>query len=177
VTGWLRLALAAQLGFLGIWGASLLTSHRDATVVWLATEPVDPRDLLSGHYVALRYSISTPTAAGCEAHEDAPGDRAVYVRLEKSGEIIDTNEGPAEISAAIACQSEPPIPSPGEQWVVGRTGTTSRPGEIVYGIERFYLPETSSLREARSGDVVAKVVIANGFEARIVDLARVATSP
>jgi uncharacterized membrane-anchored protein len=177
VTGWLRLALAAQLGFFGIWGASLLTSHRDAPVVWLATEPVDPRDLLSGHYVALRYGISTAAAAGCETDGNAPGDRTVYVRLEKSGEVIYTSDGPAEISAAIACQQELPAPSPGEQWVVGHIGATGRRDEIVYGIERFYLPETSPLREARSGDVVAKVLIANDFEARIVDLARVATEP
>jgi uncharacterized membrane-anchored protein len=177
VTGWLRLALAAQLGFFGIWGATLLTSHRDAPVVWLATEPVDPRDLLSGHYVALRYRISTAAATGCETAEDAQHDSVVYVRLEKSGELVHTAGGPVEISAAIACQKDPPVPSSGEQWIVGRFDATQRRGDIAYGIERFYLPETSPLREARSGEVVAKVTIAHGFEARIVDLVPVPAGP
>src|SRR6185436_20888926 len=58
MTRWLYVALAAQVLFFSAWGARLLTSHRDVGIVWLATEPVDPRDLLSGNYVALRYPIA-----------------------------------------------------------------------------------------------------------------------
>jgi uncharacterized membrane-anchored protein len=170
VTSWLRLALAAQLGFFGIWGAALLTSHRDAPAVWLATKPVDPRDLLSGNYVALRYGISSSSNAGCDAREGAPEESIVYVRLEKTGDLVYTKDGPVETSDAVACQEDPPTPSAGEQWIVGRRGATRRRTDIAYGIERFYLPEESPLRDAQSGHVVAKILIADGFEARIVDL-------
>jgi uncharacterized membrane-anchored protein len=170
VTSWLRIALAAQLAFFGIWGAALLTSHQGAPVVWLATQPIDPRDLLSGHYVALRYRISSSTSAGCEVREGASDESVVYVRLEKTGELVYTKDGPVEISEAVACREDLPIPSAGEHWIVGRLGATRRRDDIAYGIERFYLPEDSPLRDARSGEVVAKILIADGFEARIVDL-------
>jgi uncharacterized membrane-anchored protein len=176
VTSWLRFALAAQLGYFGVWGATLLTSHRAAPAVWLATRPVDPRDLLSGHYVALRYGISSSTNAGCDTREGTSEETVVYVRLEKSGELVFTKDGPVEISEAVACQENQPTPAAGEHWIVGRLGAIRR-DDIAYGIERFYVPEESPLREARSGHVVAKILIADGFEARIVDLVSTVEPP
>ena len=41
---------------------------------------------------------------------------------------------------------------------------------VTYGIERFYVPENSELRDARSGSVVAKVAINDASEPRLVDL-------
>lgn len=171
MTTWLRLALGAQLAFFGVWGAQLLTSHDGAKVVWLATKPVDPRDLLSGHYVALRYRIGSETAAGCEHVPDA-GPTPVYVRLEESGERIYTVEGAVAIVEAVGCQEELPVPSAGEHWIAGVAGQGRGGGDVDYGIERFYVPEDSALRTAVSGSVVAKVAIGDDFSARIVDLVR-----
>jgi hypothetical protein len=168
VSRWLRLALAGQLAFFGVWGAQLSTSHDGAKVVWLATEPVDPRDLLSGHYVALRYRIGSATAAGCEHVPDDAGPTPVHVRLEETGELILTVEGPVAIAEGIACQEVLPVPSAGEHWVAGVIDA----GDLDYGIERFYVPEDSGLRTAVSGSVVAKVAIGDDFAARIVDLVR-----
>ncbi len=168
---WLRIVLAAQLAFFAVWGGYLLTSHRTAEIVWLETEPVDPRDLLSGHFVALRYPIADSNGAGCvELHDDPPGTQ-VFVKLERSGKTVATSEGDIAISEAVECRSEAPDAAPGETWIVGdvAAGQLRRIG-IVFGIERFFVPEDSPLRNVRSGDVVAKIAINSESRARIVDL-------
>jgi uncharacterized membrane-anchored protein len=162
----MRLVLLAQTLFFAAWGAALLRSHRIADVVWLATIPVDPRDLLSGHYVALRYPIESPPEPG---EEDGAGSPTVYVRLAPSEEAVPTREGLVRVWTAVACRRRRPDVAPGERWIVGQRGDRER---VVYGIERFYVPEGSPLRRARSGDVVAKVAIA-AFVPRIVDLVEV----
>jgi len=75
----------ARTAFLAIVGAQLLLplgliayneiKLATGTDVVLRTEPVDPRDLFRGRYVALRYSISNLPAPGAR-----PGD-VVYVPL------------------------------------------------------------------------------------------------
>ena len=169
MTGWLRATLVAQLAFFAAWGAHLLTSHDDAKTVWLATEPVDPRDLLSGHYVALRYRTGALATTGCKEPENDAAT-TVYVRLETTGETMNTKQGPVSISGAVACQEGRPAASAGEHWITGQLDARRGRREVSYGIERFYVPETSALRVARSGSFVAKVALSDTFEARIVDL-------
>lgn len=171
MTAWLRIALAVQVGFFGIWGASLLTSHRGAPEVWLSIIPIDPRDLLSGHYVALRYDISPATAAGCEVGEGRSDPRDVYVRLEKNDDaFVLTKDGPVETWKAAECRDEAPPLVVGAIWIKGRLGAASRRGDIAYGIERFFVPEDSPLRTVQNGHVVANVAIDDAHEARIVNL-------
>ncbi|MCK5358303.1 MAG: GDYXXLXY domain-containing protein, partial [Elusimicrobiales bacterium] len=58
----LKLILIIQLIFFTGWGIYLLTSvDPNASDIYLETEPVDPRDMISGTYVALSYKISNPT--------------------------------------------------------------------------------------------------------------------
>jgi uncharacterized membrane-anchored protein len=165
VTRWLRIALLAQVAFFAVWGGRLLTSHTDAAVVWLATEPVDPRDLLSGHYVALRYAMGTADGAHCpqELRESAP--RAVWVELILGTETALTAEGVTTLWEPVQCLAEPP-PSAGV-WVLGNLDAD---GNIAYGIERMFVAEASALREARSGSVVAKIGVNDGHEPRILGL-------
>ena len=167
MTTWLRLALAAQLLFFAGWGGLLLTSHRDAGIVWLATEPVDPRDLLSGHYVALRYSIASTIGPDCTPPAD--GDVvSVWVQLAESGETIATGDGYVVVSEAIACQPWPPDAGTDVVWIAGKLDAS---GRIVYGIERMFVAEGSPLRQSTSGTVVAKVALNDEFEPRLVGLA------
>ena len=168
MTPWLRIALAAQIAFFAFWGARLLTSHRDVAVVWLATEPVDPRDLLSGHYVALRYGIASATTAQCQRAGEITSPTTVYVQLASSGETIATAEGLAAVSEPVACQTTIPHQSREPVWIAGQLEPGN--GRIVYGIERMFVGEGNPLREAQSGSVVAKVAINEQFEARVLDL-------
>jgi hypothetical protein len=163
VSGRLRLVLAAQLAFFGVWGAALLRSHAGAPSVWIATEPVDPRDLLSGHYVALRYRISSADGVGC----GATAGTTVWVRLAETGDTATTADGPVPLVDAAGCTTERPASGPGERWIVGTVEPGRGRDRITYGIERFYVAETSQLRDARSGQVVARIAIGKDGTARI----------
>jgi uncharacterized membrane-anchored protein len=167
VTSWLRIALAAQLLFFAGWGARLLTSHRDVGVVWLATEPVDPRDLLSGHYVALRYAIASAATGDCELPSATRGGTPVWIMLAPSSEPIETVVGMVVPSEAVTCSLTPPEPGAGDVWI---RGELDQDGRIVYRIERMYVAEEDPRREARSGSVVAKVLVNDAHEPRLVDL-------
>jgi len=167
MTTWLRAALAVQLAFFAVWGARLLTSHRDVATVWLATEPVDPRDLLSGNYVALRYPMGDPAHTGC--HLPIAAD-TVHLRLAPTGEEVTVAGGPMPLWAPVECRLDPPDIGDGEVWLTGQVDAESGRRSVRYGIERFYVPENSRLREARSGTVVAEVAVNDAGEARLVDL-------
>jgi uncharacterized membrane-anchored protein len=169
MTGWLRGLLLAQLAFFGIWGAVLLTSHRDVDVVWLATEPIDPRDLLSGHYVALRFAIATPEKAGCPVPEAGVPLR-VFVQLSPVGETVATSRGVEAIAEPVECRTTPPEDREHQVWIAGELAGGPGAGRIVYGIERFYVPEDSPLRYAQTGSVVGEVAINDEFQARLVGL-------
>lgn len=165
MTRWLRIALLAQVAFFAVWGGRLLTSHTDAAVLWLATEPVDPRDLLSGHYVALRYAMGSAEGAHCVPDLRATAPRVVWVELITGTETTVTAEGMASLWEPVRCSGEPP-PDAGV-WV---RGDLDADGRILYGIERMFVPEDSPLREARSGSVVAKIAVNDAHEARILGL-------
>ena len=62
-----------------------LNAEWHVAVVWLATEPVDPRDLLSGNYVALRYGIALTY---CERGADEDSSLPVWVQLVPNGDEV-----------------------------------------------------------------------------------------
>ena len=163
MTAWLRAALAVQVAFFALWGGRLLTSHRDVATVWLATEPVDPRDLLSGHYVALRYAIGDVQHSGCHARRAFD---TIHLRLAPTDQQVRVADGVVQLWEAAECRFDRPEPSADEVWITGQFDAHG----IVYGIERFYVPEDSPLREARSGTVVAAVAVNDAGEARLLDL-------
>lgn len=164
MSSWLRIALAVQLLFFAGWGVRLLGSHQGAGFVWLATEPVDPRDLLSGHYVALRYTIASAASSYCDLPADERGGAIVWIELAPTGQSFETPEGPAVVSEAVGCATAPPTAG---VWIVGHLDAD---GRVAYGIERMFVSEDDPRREARSGTVVAKVALNEAFEPRLLDL-------
>ncbi len=167
MTRGLYAALALQLMFFAGWGARLLTSHRDVAVVWLATEPVDPRDLLSGNYVALRYEIAR-TYCDRAGGSDDDAQSPVWVQLIPNGDEVPTAEGTATLSSAIACRTTVPEFGDGTAWILGRF--EPRSDRITFGIERMFVGEDNPLRTATSGSVVAKVAINDTYEPRLLGL-------
>ena len=167
MTRWLYAALAVQLLFFAGWGTRLLTSHRDVAIVWLATEPVDPRDLLSGNYVALRYAVAR---THCEQDGDPTGKAVipVWVQLVTDGDEVPTAESSATLASAIDCRTTPPDSRDGAIWMRGRLDPER--DRISFGIERMFVGEDDPLRQATSGSVVAKVAINDDFEPRLVAL-------
>ncbi len=112
----------------------------------LRTVPVDPRDLLRGDYVILRYQISqVPPDA------DAPAltDGSVYVALRRV-------DGFGEISAVS------------RDAMVARTKMEPggcvlraelRNGGLTYDLERYYVPEGKGRSAPPGGKLVAEIAV------------------
>ena len=143
-----RLTVAAvvvalvQIGFLSWTIHSRAALLRNGQDVLLRTQPVNPRDLLRGDYVALRYDISRlpVTLVQTERARDSEVVGTVYVRLRKG-------EGDAPASA-VAVGLGAPVAVPlraGEVDIRGESLSRWQTGvdtiSVVYGLERFYLPE------------------------------------
>ncbi len=165
----LRIVLAAQLFFFVAWGGWLFSSRNAASPEFcLETTPVDPRDLLSGTYVALSYGISRPQAGLCPALLNSGRD--LYVKLENRGRTVYTAEGTVPVYEAVGCAGYPP---PDEQGWVHADPQPGFPGPSArYGIEKFFLNENDPRKDARSGSVVAKVKIDRGHRLVLLDLVK-----
>lgn len=158
----LRITLAIQLLVFAGWAGYLLSSRNTASPeFYLETVPVDPRDLISGTYVALSYEIADPKAANCSA---MPG-HYYYVKLESRGKTAVTAQGPVPVYEAVDCSRDPHDKT---GWAL--TGAESRPGAARYGIERFFLNENDPRKYARSGSVLAKVKLGKNNQLQLLDL-------
>ncbi|MFA5162251.1 MAG: GDYXXLXY domain-containing protein [Elusimicrobiales bacterium] len=153
-----RLFLCAQILVFAVWGAKLLSGHTNSAVVWLDTRPVDPRDLLSGHYIALSYPAADLRGLNCGPQPD------IFVKLEPDSVPVQTMQGPVLLYHAAACSAEK---SGGGIWV----RAMQNGGNAVYGIERFYLNENNPIRFAKSGNLAAKVLVNSGGDMRITAVA------
>ncbi len=129
------------------------TLRNDARDVTLQTVPVDPRDLLRGDYVVLRYEISTVPSTGLEY---ARSGYVVYVELvERSRDQW--------VAGDVDLQ-------PHAGWDRFIQGTVVRFSgdrlEVEYGIEAYFVPEGRGREIERAGDL--DVVMALDDEGRAV---------
>lgn len=85
-----RLLAAGALCLLALVGLVVVEARARAagTEVVLDMEPIDPRSLLSGHYVILGFAQALPQGAKCPPIADVPFDRRDrgWVALTRSGE-------------------------------------------------------------------------------------------
>jgi uncharacterized membrane-anchored protein len=164
----LKLTLIIQLIFFAGWGIYLLTSVApNASDIYLETKPVDPRDILSGTYVALSYKISNPTNGDCKTllKKNKRTRNTIYVKLIKT-KTLNLENKKAHIYNAETCSLQ--YPPKNELWARG----IAYPGRsgIRYGIEKFFLNEENPLKRARSGEVLAKVKINKYRKFRLLSL-------
>ncbi len=165
----LRIVLAAQLFIFLAWGGWLLSSKNTAAAeFYLETQPVDPRDLLSGTFVALSYEIANPPARSCQ--EALKKGDSFYVQLEARGRTVGTGQGDVPVYEAVDCAKTAPE---GGLWAKASPywGFGGR-ASARYGIERFYLNEDNPLKDARSGSVIAKVKIDRSRKLVLLDLVK-----
>ncbi len=167
----LKYVLAAQLLFFAAWGGWLVSSRgTSAGDFYLETEPVDPRDLLAGTFVALNYPIGRPEVCAALL-KGAAHTGPLYVRLADSGVRAATPEGQVPVYGATDCAK-----APGPDGLWARGGLTRGPfsfgARIRYGIERFYLNENDPRRGASSGSVLAKVRLGRGHRLFLLDLVK-----
>ncbi|MCX5784207.1 MAG: GDYXXLXY domain-containing protein [Elusimicrobia bacterium] len=150
----LKLLIIAQVAFFGLWGGYLLTVGKTAVPdIYLETEPVDPRDFLSGVYVSLTYAISTPEQ--CSGLINGRTGRPVYVKLELKGKTANTVSGQVPLYEASDCAEDPD--HSGALWARGTAENFRGGPRVSYGIERFFVNENDPLKSSHSGQLVAKV--------------------
>ena len=141
------LAMSATLLWMVYEHARLL---REGTEIVLKSMPIDPRDLLRGHYVRLGYEISripaekfTDLAQGRRLTANTP----VYVLLKK---------GEDGYWHLVSASLTPPVKdlAPGTVMLRGTLDTTwwlgaNSPVFVTYGLERYYAEKSRALRLER----------------------------
>ena len=142
------LSAVVLIGTLAVMIESRATILRDGAEIVLRAGPVDPRDLLRGDYVALRYDdVSTVDRA---LFSGAWPDRNRYVPLWLT--LTPGEDGLAVVKAVTLVK-----PVPGEAGAVymkskplmlykqDATQAGSAPIALKFGIERYYVPEGEGL--------------------------------
>ena len=129
------------------------TTLRTGTEVVLQTVPVDPRSILQGDYVILRYEIGVPGPNGSlpweRRYENIPRQGTpIYVTLRNAGDVwvADGYDFSREDAGPVAIQGE-----------------IDDQGMLDFGIGTYFVPEGTGLGIERAQDVKVKVVVdANG---------------
>lgn len=171
----LRLVIIFQLAFFAAWAGWLYTvSSQSKAEFFLNTAPVDPRDLLSGTYVALSYDISTPKGTDCDTVFN-PSRTVIHVQLGPTGETIRTGGLELPLYASQACAEKRPA-ADGKLWVKGsRARWAGR--QVMYGIEKFFVSENDPLKDARMGEVIAHVKVDGIGNLRLISLEKKPVPP
>ncbi|WP_310393726.1 GDYXXLXY domain-containing protein [Hymenobacter sp.] len=164
----LRLLVAAQVLYvLGVAGAGYATTALGQHIV-LATAPVDPRDLIYGDFVRLRYAIGEPSLRLWHGAALPRRRQGVFVLLAA---------GPAGLGTTVGVYAQAPRPGANQAvlrgWV---TDVYRRSFALRFNLERYYVPEGSSLRlgkPTRLRPLRVRVVIAPWGQARIAGVEEV----
>ncbi len=159
----LRVLVAGQVLYvLGVAGAGYATTALGKQVV-LATAPIDPKELLAGDFVRLRYGIGAVPLG--QWREAAPPRRrqAVFVLLA---------QGPDSLSTAVGVYPQAPTPGPNQAVLRGWVTDVYRNSlNLRFNLERYYVPERSDLRLEKAPHLHplrVRVSIAPWGQARIV---------
>lgn len=130
---------------LGVW-AWFERQVESGAEIALKALPIDPRDVLRGDYVVLRYEISTATRTPESHFRD---DETVFVTL------VDADDGDRWVGEL---HRRPPVEGLFLRGRIHSVGS-SRYG-IRYGIESFFVPEGEGRRyeEARNRDRLWAIV-------------------
>lgn len=124
-------AVLAQLGILAVAPAEKIMIRREGRVVTLRTRPVDPYDVVRSYYMTLNYEAAEPP--GFEFRSEERGARMYTVIA----------EGEDGVWSAVSCGAEPPAElEEGQALLKGRVTLSRRDGPVVYGIEKYFVPET-----------------------------------
>jgi uncharacterized membrane-anchored protein len=152
------------LWILGTIGAQEF-KHRHGTLVHLRAYPVDPRDLLRGDYLVLRYDVSQLN----ETIFDPPLTQALTPGTPVSV-VLELREG---IHQAVRASTAPLNGQDGQIILRGSAAPGLSPGNtaVTYGLERFYVREgtgnphgtlTAEVAVPQRGSAALKNLLLNG---------------
>jgi uncharacterized membrane-anchored protein len=144
-------AILLQCVLLVLMVADRMQILREGREVTLQTQPVDPRDLLRGDYVVLRYDISQLPAGALSGKTAETRNPIVFVKLAPNANGL---------YEAVSVHAEPVTVTAPEILIRGRVsyscGSTSRTFcdklQIKYGLESYFVPEGEGkkLEQARN---------------------------
>ena len=159
---WLQWLVAAQVLFvLGVAAAGYATAALGRTL-WLSTQPIDPRDLLYGDYLNLRYQINELPGQLWRGSTPPRRQQAAYVWLAP---------GPDGTYAATGIFPERPAASGPQVVLRGSVQAVWRRGvRLRYGLERYYVPETMSRQLGQRRAMRVQISVAPWGQARIIRL-------
>lgn len=157
-------AILLQCGLLVLMVADRMQILRDGREVTLQTQPVDPRDLLRGDYVVLRYDISQVPAGALTGQPAAERNPVMFVKLAPNANGL---------YEAVSVHAEPVAVTAPEVLIRGRVANSGSCGSprrtfceellIKYGLESYFVPEgegkkLEQARNQRKLQVVASVL-------------------
>jgi len=156
---WVRWTLALQVVFFLGWALSEEMKRQDAPTVVLETEPYDPRDLLAGKYMDLRYQAGDTSKMPGIQRDGTPVGSKVWVNLEPAGQAR-IAEKVYQVWKPTICSLDS-IPAPLKDRGVWITGTYVGGFRIRYGIERYYFSEKNQadMNGIRSGHVWVEATV------------------
>lgn len=163
---WLRWLVVAQVLFvLGVAVAGYATAALGRTIT-LRTRPVDPRDLLYGDYVTLRYQVSELPGRLWRGSTLPRRHAAAYVLLAPQ---------PDGTYEAVAVFPDKPAVTGNQAVLRGSVQDVWRRGlRLRYGLERYYVPEGASRQLQQRQRLRVHISVAPWGQARIT---KVETSP
>jgi uncharacterized membrane-anchored protein len=144
-------AILVQCALLVLMVSDRVQILREGREVTLQTQPVDPRDLLRGDYVVLRYDISQLPAGALAGQPSAERNPIVFVKLAPNA---------AGLYEAVSVHATPVAVNAPEILIRGRVtyscGSANRTFcdklTIRYGLESYFVPEGEGkkLEQARN---------------------------
>ncbi len=120
------IAVTVQLAIVALVPAKQIYARMTGRLITLKVVPVDPYNILSGHYMTLGYDIAR-LPKDLETHDER--GLPVYVVLK---------EDPNKLWVVDSVDKQPPSSVPPDKLLI--CGRTSYRG-IEYGIESFFVPE------------------------------------
>jgi uncharacterized membrane-anchored protein len=146
------LVAVLQFAVLGAMVANEMKPHVTGTTIRVTTVPVDPRDLLRGDYVILRYEFSNASSIpGYYGNHET--EETVFVAMQQKGDLWK----PVSVS-----RTRP------KEGVALRGVLKPHSNEIVYGIESYFVQEGTgkaiedAMRRNRESVIVELTVAPNG---------------
>lgn len=145
-----------QLAIVGVQVGKSETLLANGKAIRLELQPVDPRSLLQGDYVILRYSISA-----LELKPEPNINEKVSVGL------VQNEEGVYEYNGSfVKGRAEEASPAKADVWITGRY---KGDGRIEYGIENYFVSEGTGL-ELEQKAKYANVKVSKSGDALILSI-------
>lgn len=148
--------IVLQFAILGVQVGKSETLLAKGTLIKLELAPVDPRSLLQGDYLTLRYNVSSIPV------KDAEWNQLVIVGLVEKGDGIYDYSGHYVVGKEVPEE----IRQKADVWMTGRFKGYDN---IEYGIENYFVPEGTGL-ELQEKIKFAHVKVAANGDSMLVDV-------